>query len=477
MNRWVGALLALTALRLLVAAVLPLAPDEAYYWVWSRALAPGYLDHPPMVAFWIRAGTLLAGENALGIRLLAPLGVALASWALADAAERLFPGRRAGPWAAALFNATLMIAAGAILITPDTPQIVFWCLTLWALARIAGEGPGWWWLVAGLFAGCALASKYTAVFLGLGILLWVLGDAGLRQHLRRGWIWAGGALALAIFSPVILWNAEHAWASFAKQGGRAGAGQGLALRYLGELLGAQVALFTPIVFVLGLLGLAAAVRLALRRDRAAALIVAMTLPAALVFLWQATGSRVQGNWPAILYPTVCLAAAACLGARAARWRGAALAMSALLLAPALVQAIAAPLPLKRGMDPTLARLGGWPELAAAMEAARVEKGASFIASEEYSLAAELALHLPPGVPVVAIGDRWDLFRLAPPAPGLTGLMLRSERRGLGAPAWPGAEPAGRVIRARRGIEAEAYRLYLVRTPAEGQDSALLPRPR
>jgi hypothetical protein len=61
------ALLAVTALRLLVAALVPLAPDEAYYWVWSRALQPGYLDHPPMVALFIRAGTLLAGEGAFGI--------------------------------------------------------------------------------------------------------------------------------------------------------------------------------------------------------------------------------------------------------------------------------------------------------------------------------------------------------------------------------------------------------------------------
>src|SRR5579862_2769325 len=50
-----AALAVLTGLRLLLAARFPLAPDEAYYWVWSRALAPGYFDHPPMIALWIRA--------------------------------------------------------------------------------------------------------------------------------------------------------------------------------------------------------------------------------------------------------------------------------------------------------------------------------------------------------------------------------------------------------------------------------------
>jgi 4-amino-4-deoxy-L-arabinose transferase-like glycosyltransferase len=70
--------------------------DEAYYWVWSRALAPGYLDHPPMVALWIRAGTALAGQTALGIRLLGPLSAAAGTWLLALAAEDLAPGKGAG---------------------------------------------------------------------------------------------------------------------------------------------------------------------------------------------------------------------------------------------------------------------------------------------------------------------------------------------------------------------------------------------
>ncbi len=71
----------------------PLAPDEAYYWVWSRALAAGYLDHPPMVALWIRAGTALAGDTPLGIRLLGPLSAPLGSLLLVG---RAGPASRPG---------------------------------------------------------------------------------------------------------------------------------------------------------------------------------------------------------------------------------------------------------------------------------------------------------------------------------------------------------------------------------------------
>src|SRR6195952_1979945 len=95
-----AAIAVVTLIRLAMAAAVPLSPDEAYYWVWSRALAPGYLDHPPMVALWIWAGTHLAGDGALGVRLAGPISVALGSLLLADAAERLLPGRQAG-WRAA----------------------------------------------------------------------------------------------------------------------------------------------------------------------------------------------------------------------------------------------------------------------------------------------------------------------------------------------------------------------------------------
>src|SRR5204862_7797709 len=109
-----AALAALTLLRLAVAGLAPLSPDEAYYWVWSRALAPGYPDHPPMVALWIRTGTALGGDTAFGIRLLAPLAAALGSLLLAQAGELLLPGRRAGLFAAALLNATLLFGVGAV---------------------------------------------------------------------------------------------------------------------------------------------------------------------------------------------------------------------------------------------------------------------------------------------------------------------------------------------------------------------------
>ncbi len=179
----VAALLALTLVRLVVAAVAPLAPDEAYYWVWSRALAPGYLDAPPMVALWIRAGTAIAGPTALGIRLLGPISAALGSVLLWDAAESLLPGFGAGVVAAALLNATLLFGVGTVIMTPDTPLLFFWVACFWALARFNRSRRGLWLVLAGALGGLALASKYTAVLLAPAVLVWLLLVPELRPWL------------------------------------------------------------------------------------------------------------------------------------------------------------------------------------------------------------------------------------------------------------------------------------------------------
>ncbi|MCR0981405.1 glycosyltransferase family 39 protein [Roseomonas populi] len=475
MNPWLIGLLALTALRLAAAALLPVAPDEAYYWIWGRNLQPGYLDHPPMVGLWIAAGTGLLGDNPLGIRLLGPLGLALASVAVARAGDALFPQSRPGKSAALLLNAMPLTNAGAVLMTPDTPLVVFWCLALWAAARLHATGDGRYWLAVGGFAGCALLSKYTAALFGAGLLLWLVADPSARRWWRGAWLYLGGVAAVLLFLPVVAWNASHGWASFAKQGGRAGAGTEFGLRYVWELLGGQLALASPVLFVICALGIGVGVAdWARRRSGGVGLLLGLMLPAALVFLWQATGSRVQGNWPAVLYPAACIAAAAFAAPRWQRigaWIGGGMTLAILL------QAAFSPIPLPRSADPTLARLAGWPELAREVEAARAAAGADFVAAEEYGLAAELALHLPREVPVVAISDRWDLFTLPEPPPGRTGLMLRSLRRGEGAPLWPGAVRVGEVLRGRDGVEAERYRLFQVETPPGREPSALLPRPR
>ena len=491
-----AALAALTLLRLLVAAATPLSADEAYYWVWSRALAPGYLDHPPMVALWIAAGTALAGDTPLGIRLLGPLSAALGSLMLAQAAFALLPGtpqqrRRAGIAAAALLNATLLFGIGTVTMTPDTPLLFFWTATIWALARFhatrlhatsrGAPGHGGWWLAAGAAVGLAACSKYTAALLGPAILLWLIAIPALRPWLRRWQPWAAGALALAIFAPVLAWNAAHGWVSLIKQATRGGDASALrALQFQGELLAGQLGLATPIIAVLCAAGTLLALRGAWRRDPGWTLLAALTALPALVFVQHAMGERVQANWPGILYPAAAIAAAG-LAASWRRWIAPGIALGLALTLAVWVQAALSPLALPMRLDPTLLRLGGWQALANDIAATARREGATFVASDNYGHAALLARLLPPGLAVVGLEDRWSLFRLPDARPtmaGHTGLLLRSARRDDRPDLrdWETLDHLALLDRARNGMTAEGFRLYRGIFRPGAAPAALMPRP-
>ena len=169
--------LALVALRLVAAAFTPLTFDEAYYWMWSKHLAGGYYDHPPMVAFVIRLGTMIAGDTELGVRLVSILLALPMSFAVFRTAAILFGGARVAATATILLNVTLMAAVGTLIVTPDAPLLVASSFVLFFLAKVLETGRGAWWLAVGAAVGAALLSKYTALFFGPAILIWLVSVA------------------------------------------------------------------------------------------------------------------------------------------------------------------------------------------------------------------------------------------------------------------------------------------------------------
>lgn len=430
-----------------------------------------------MVALWIRVGTALAGDDALGVRLLAPLAAALGSLLLAQAGRDLLGDRRAGWRAAVLLNATLLFGVGAVTMTPDTPLLLFWTATLWALARFKVTGRGYWLLVAGAAAGLALDSKYTAALLAPAILLWLGATPGLHLWLRRVQSWLGAALAMALFAPVVLWNATHGWASFLRQGERAEDWHPLrALQFLLELFGGQLALATPLLAVMLVGGIVLAARRAWRRKPAFVLLAVLTVLPAAMFVQHALGDRVQPNWPAVIYPAAAIAAAALPWPR---WRLSAASLGAGLTFAAYAQAAFAPLPLPPMLDPTLLRLGGWSDLAQSVAEVAGRSGAAFVASDNYGTAAELAWLLPAPVPVIGVDARWALFTLLdahPAIAGRSGLLLVQADDMPDTSDWVSIVPVADLARVRDGVVAERYRLYQVTGGAGDEPAAVLPRP-
>src|SRR5688572_1936700 len=189
-----AAILALGLVRVWLAASLGLTEDEAYYRLWALAPARSYLDHPPMTGWMIAFGRWVAGDTPLGIRLpaiLVSLGGPLVLWRTASILLGPIVARRA-TWIAL---AMPLLAVGGVIITPDTPSVLFWGLAGWALAELYSSRNANWWLVVGLTAGLGLLSKYSNLFVGASILLWLAWSPGNRVWLRRWQLWAGGVLA------------------------------------------------------------------------------------------------------------------------------------------------------------------------------------------------------------------------------------------------------------------------------------------
>src|SRR5436190_21148512 len=230
---------ALVVLRLVAAAWTPLTFDEAYYWMWSKHLAGGYYDHPPMVAYVIRAGTIIAGDTELGVRLVSILLALPMSFAVYQSAGILFGGWQVAASATVLLNVTLMAAVGTLIVTPDAPLLVASSFVVFFLAKVLDAGRGAWWLGVGVAIGAALLSKYNALFFGPAILIWLVVVPKLRRWLISPWPYLGGLIAFAIFSPVILWNADHHWVSFIKQIGRARI-EDFRPAFIGELIPTQI---------------------------------------------------------------------------------------------------------------------------------------------------------------------------------------------------------------------------------------------
>jgi 4-amino-4-deoxy-L-arabinose transferase-like glycosyltransferase len=476
-----AALALLTVVRLAVAAVTPLSPDETYYWIWSRVLQGSYLDGPPMVALWIRIGTAIAGTSPLGVRLLGPLSGALGSVLLWHAAERLLPGRRAGLIAAGLLNASLLFGVGTVIMTPDTPLLFFWVACLWALAGFSRDGNGWWLIAAGMLAAAAFDSKYTGAFLLPGAALWLLLVPRLRPAWRNPALYFGLVWGVQWIVPVVDWNRAHHWVGLFKQGGRlAHWHPEQAPRFLGELVATQFGLATPLVFVLCVAGVVLATREAwARRDSAFTLLAMMTLPATAVFVQHCFAGRVQGNWPAVIYPAAAIAAAAVDGQGWRRLIRPAVVLGLAITALAYLQATTGVLPLPARRDPTALKLAGWGGLARAVAAERAATGATFVAAGDYDLASELALHLPPGILMIGVEPRWAWFDLPRPVlAGQTGLLVRSLRRS-GPPAggpWAQVQPLGTIWRRRGAERVEGFRLFRVVARPSPIPERILPRP-
>lgn len=250
--RQVLAVIALaTAVQLVFAGLTGINFDGFYTLTIARQFSWSYFDHPPLHV-WLAGGwAWLAGSDApFVVRLPFVALFALSSWLLFRLTALAFT-ERAGLWAVIFYNVSLAFTyVFATWIFPDGLLNVLLLAGALFVARIVllepePRQPTLWWVAAGLAGGLALLTKYSAVFFFLGVLAYLVTIRDARHWLRRPGPWLGAFVAAIVFSPVVIWNWQNGWASFAFQGGRGLLGGRQTLQWLLESVLGQMGYLLP----------------------------------------------------------------------------------------------------------------------------------------------------------------------------------------------------------------------------------------
>ena len=204
-RQWLLFALAATLLfRFWLSAVAPVTADEAYFILWGRAPDLGYYDHPPMVG-WILAPLATVSEAPWLLRLPALLLPPLVALMLRAALRRWFGRDADSADLAALAVLLVPMNVWNVLITTDTPLVLFSVASLLVFARAAESSSGKLFVLAGVLLGLAFLSKYFAVLLGLAYLAWSVFS---RRPKAFALVFLGG-LPFGLLN--LYWNYEACW--------------------------------------------------------------------------------------------------------------------------------------------------------------------------------------------------------------------------------------------------------------------------
>ena len=495
----------LTVFRLVFAGHFGLGVDESHYLLFSRRLAWGYFDHPPMVAF-LAALTTLGGKGLFWVRLGPVICSAISLILIWYLSLELYGDERVGLLAVVLlqlmpYQHLLMTA-----LLPDAPLNLFWCAVLLTVRRAVRTGRWAAWIGAGLLFGCALLSKYHAVLLAGCLLGYFMTSSKFRFWLARPQPWVGLLTGLAVFLPNFVWNARHEWISYAYQLGHA-RGDGLSVGRFLLTLAAQFGVWSPLIF--GLLIAAAVVLVRQKPIRDEDRFVLWTsLPVFAFFCLAGWAGKILPHWTvagwwsgSIVLAEVIMRKVLSTGPAAKCWRRWTLAamatglMMSILLYALLWRPLVAPVyirarefslklnarwpalrpldPFESGFDPSN-DLFGWPQIAAEVEGLRAQMprpAKTFVFCRRFFMTSQLAVYLQPETVATSLGHQFDQYRLwfsAPEHAGWDALFVvkkgrhRARARSF-RPFFDRMDPVPREIKVLRdgwpAHELEVYRFY------------------
>jgi 4-amino-4-deoxy-L-arabinose transferase-like glycosyltransferase len=367
-----GLLLAITAVRLIIAVVVPLdlAGDESYYWEWGRHLSSGYYSKPPLIAWLMAFLSSIGGDTEIGIRLLAIFFGTMTLIFLTLLARDMFGETAAFRTGVLLSTAPIALPVN-LLLTIDSPLACCWSgalLSAWKISEAKHESStGWHWVLALTLSAGVLAKQIMLIFPLLWVT-WLAVSPAYRPVLFRPATWLVLMAPAIALVPPMLWNMNEGWVTFEHTAshfdGKLWTLQRAAV-WLSSFVASQLILWGPVTVTVGTL---MTIRLfAGSRSLSGSkegFLAAFAIPLAFT-LGLALRQPVLPNWPAMFWLSTVVLAASALGPRGWLWSWlSSAALSTILLTAVLLA------PMIPGSKNPFERVLGWNAYAAAI--ARVD---------------------------------------------------------------------------------------------------------
>ena len=234
-------------IRFIFTGIMEIMPQDAYYDFYGQHLDLSYYDHPPMIAYLLRFFTSLFGKKVFVLK-LADTTVTLFTVISFYQLSKKFLSEHKSRIATALLLSTFMISILSLISAPDVPLMLCWTLSLNFLHEAIWKRKNIYWVWAGILTGLSFDSKYTALFLIIGLIGFLMIVKPYRKLLISRWFFLYLFCFAITILPVVIWNMQNGYASFKFQSeGRAK--EGLHIDPVGfvGVIGHQSAILLPIL--------------------------------------------------------------------------------------------------------------------------------------------------------------------------------------------------------------------------------------
>ncbi len=388
-------ILILLFLKIIIIMNTELTEDEAYYFLWSKKLSLSYFDHPPMVAYFIKVGTKIMGENELGVRFPAFFTGILFLFFIYMIFREI--KKENSLIAVYITSLILLFSVGAIVITPDTPLALFLILTFYFILK--SKHKNYFIYLAGIFYGLSLLSKYQAILILPAILFFFYKNKKLLS--KEFFLFL--ILSILFFSPCLIWNIKNDFLSFKFQLYHGyGAKEVKLFNILIFLRDSLLVLSFPLSILIYFYAIKGVIK-----EKISFLTLAFSFPF-IFFITSSIKTRPEANWalPAYIFMIVL----ACKYVKENRVFYITGFITFLLLIFVHLHTITPLIKLKK--DPTY-RMKGWEKLADDFEWFSQRYGIKNYAANNYQIASELSFYLKekPFVYSLNINSRQNQFTL------------------------------------------------------------------